>query len=91
MSLNPYCSGQWSSTNKSVNITMTLGVLILIVVDNGLVRLDRSEAAVAVSLNPYCSGQWPRTSSSGSYTRSQEVLILIVVDNGLVPDLIRPY
>ena len=41
-----------------------MGVLILIVVDNGLVRIHiRYEAGIRRwSLNPYCSGQWSRTS-----------------------------
>ena len=37
-SLNPYCSGQWSRTAILVLIALLLVVLILIVVDNGLVR-----------------------------------------------------
>ena len=37
-------------------------VLILIVVDDGLVRLVAgNNIMVAVSLNPYCSGRWSRT------------------------------
>ena len=38
--LNPYCSGQWSRTKeRRVAWNATSKVLILIVVDNGLVRL----------------------------------------------------
>ena len=39
-SLNPYCSGRWSRTIKSVAMFTNNGsvVLILIVVDDGLVR-----------------------------------------------------
>ena len=38
------------------------GVLILIVVDNGLVlKQDVNEVIVERCLNPYCSGQWSRT------------------------------
>ena len=41
-SLNPYCSGQWSRTFDRKEYTVTPdGVLILIVVDNGLVLLVR--------------------------------------------------
>ena len=42
MSLNPYCSGRWSRTliNYTLNRKMINGVLILIVVDDGLVRLS---------------------------------------------------
>ena len=40
-----------------------LCVLILIVVDNGLVRLSEltDDAWKQMCLNPYCSGQWSRT------------------------------
>ena len=36
--LNPCCSGQWSSTRIDVKKNPKTGVLILVVVDNGLVR-----------------------------------------------------
>ena len=37
-------------------------VLILIVVDNGLVRFGPAPQCYTwLSLNPYCSGQWSRT------------------------------
>ena len=36
--LNPYCSGQWSSTDGKISKFLVIGVLILVVVDNGLVR-----------------------------------------------------
>ena len=36
--LNPYCSGQWSRTYIPLANDATVGVLILIVVDNGLVH-----------------------------------------------------
>ena len=43
MSLNPYCSGQWSRTFDELNkIRKAAGVLILIVVDNGLVQLEKA-------------------------------------------------
>ena len=39
-----------------------IGVLILIVMDNGLVHIkDNGKEGKARSLNPYCSGQWSRT------------------------------
>ena len=37
-SLNPYCSGRWSRTHDEFNKRVEKYVLILIVVDNGLVR-----------------------------------------------------
>ena len=38
ISLNPYCSGQWSRTGyPKLGETLYKAVLILIVVDNGLV------------------------------------------------------
>ena len=37
ISLNPCCSGQWSRTINARTYTHTHGVLILVVVDNGLV------------------------------------------------------
>ena len=44
-------------------VDAVLRVLILIVVDDGLVRVNCSSFLVAVlkSLNPYCSGRWSRT------------------------------
>ena len=36
--LNPYCSGQWSRTMTGQPAQPVIMVLILIVVDNGLVR-----------------------------------------------------
>ena len=62
--LNPYCSGQWSRTWWSFGTPSgEHGVLILIVVDNGLVHVLELFMAVKAgkSLNPYCSGQWSRT------------------------------
>ena len=66
---------------------VAMGVLILIVVDNGLVPpLDRLQWAQQQCLNPYCSGQWSRTGIVVSNVNGViNVLILIVVDNGLVP------
>ena len=37
--LNPYCSGRWSRTGGDLNLRqVSMGVLILIVVEDGLVR-----------------------------------------------------
>ena len=62
-------------------------VLILVVVDDGLVRyLDQfCNFYGSVSLNPCCSGRWSRTSCSNSLVDAlKSVLILVVVDDGLV-------
>ena len=60
-------------------------VLILIVVDNGLVRyFSTLYTRNFKRLNPYCSGQWSRTNSVNLISELPSVLILIVVDNGLV-------
>ena len=37
--LNPYCSGQWSSTDGKISKFLVIGVLILIVVEDGLVLM----------------------------------------------------
>ena len=68
-------------------ISMRVGglVLILIVVDNGLVRYFSTWYTRDFKrLNPYCSGQWSRTNSVNLISELPSVLILIVVDNGLV-------
>ena len=40
-SLNPCCSGQWSRTARCIHsMFIELSVLILVVVDNGLVRMN---------------------------------------------------
>ena len=36
--ITPYCNGQWSSTDGKISKFLVIGVLILVVVDNGLVR-----------------------------------------------------
>ena len=61
--LNPYCSGQWSRTDAVMLIAEEEGVLILIVVDNGLVQYYVYKVIIdkPIGLNPYCSGQWSRT------------------------------
>ena len=39
MSLNPYCDGRWSRTTEMLNkAKVTIYVLILIVMEDGLVR-----------------------------------------------------
>ena len=39
-----------------------INVLILIVVEDGLVRIGKTVSSViAKGLNPYCSGRWSRT------------------------------
>ena len=62
-------------------------VLILIVVEDGLVRLVPffNGKEHLECLNPYCSGRWSRTQSwqHVRYLRAI-VLILIVVEDGLV-------
>ena len=46
-------------SNKS---EWSMGVLILVVVDKGLVHDERKDLkCVSRSLNPYCSGRWSRT------------------------------
>ena len=68
VSLNPYCSGQWSRTVKTYSSIIVILVLILIVVDNGLVPISSlSWTICSSSLNPYCIGQWSRTVRRANY------------------------
>ena len=61
--LNPCCSGRWSRTMMPQVSLLTSKVLILVVVDDGLVRLMiKPSAKVKKCLNPCCSGRWSRTS-----------------------------
>ena len=62
-------------------------VLILIVVEDGLVRPSKSVLLLSLTcLNPYCSGRWSRTNLVlTEKPLSIWVLIFIVVDDGLVP------
>ena len=48
---------------RTIPANMMTGVLILIVVDNGLVPSSPmvQRQVQLQCLNPYCSGQWPRT------------------------------
>ena len=60
--LNPCCSGRWSRTNFCCGISTVFYVLILVVVDDGLVRDNvQLNAEERTSLNPCCSGRWFRT------------------------------
>ena len=60
-------------------------VLILIVVEDGLVREPFSNVCLSTwGLNPYCSGRWSRTGSTSTSRYLKFVLILIVVEDGLV-------
>ena len=62
VSLNPYCSGRWSRTEKFDEFTAHMWVLILIVLEDGLVHAQRAALDAADhGLNPYCSGRWSRT------------------------------
>lgn len=63
--LNPYCSGQWSSTDGKISKFLVIGVLILVVVDNGLVLQSWQHVRyLRASLNLCCSGQWSSTTRS---------------------------
>ncbi len=93
-SFNPYYSGRWSRTNEGdILIFPTLEVLILIVVDNGLIRcLMELSVQVVLCLNPCCSGRWSRTATPTVVKHdSYYVLILVVVEDGLVPDDIATF
>ena len=63
--LNPCCSGRWSRTGGNLAIRqVSMGVLILVVVEDGLVRDNvQLNAEERTSLNPCCSGRWSRTAS----------------------------
>mgnify|MGYP004524725569 CR=1 FL=1 len=76
---------------------ITVGVLILIVVDDGLVPCDiETLTNYGNGLNPYCSGRWSRTLEKMLKQDINEAgLILIVVDDGLVlyltPNFLQVY
>ena len=85
-SLNPCCSGQWSSTHFYRLLIKIYIVLILVVVDNGLVQVEYSKnaiTAVVLILVVVDNGLVPRIARLLILTSA--VLILVVVDNGLVP------
>ena len=85
-SFNPYCSGRWSRTNEGdILIFPTLEVLILIVVDNGLIRcLMELSVQVVLCLNPCCSGRWSRTFFNRKEFSNLSILILVVVEDSFV-------
>ena len=62
-SLNPCCNGQWSRTRYGrFQRQSKSAVLILVVMDNGLVRERHlGFQSTSESLNPCCNGQWSRT------------------------------
>ena len=86
-SLNPYCNGRWSRTAVFLYCSVhNCRVLILIVMEDGLVRLHYiSQFLIIQSLNPYCNGRWSRTyiPNIGRGIKIN-VLILIVMEDGLV-------
>ena len=52
ISLNPYCSGQWTRTHaRQKRNASARKVLILIVVDNGLVQIMKSFETVSAELS----------------------------------------
>ena len=90
--LNPCCSGQWSRTLGDDIAFMAMAVLILVVVDNGLVRLHHSCIHwKKQGLNPCCNGQWSRTTAKKKLSMTEHtVLILVVMEDGLVRRRLRP-
>ncbi len=91
--LNPCCSGQWSRTSSRwKSYSHRRGVLILVVVDNGLVRLHHSCIHwKKQGLNPCCNGQWSRTTAKKKLSMTEHtVLILVVMEDGLVRRRLRP-
>ena len=83
--LNPCCSGRWSRTPDRRGCCSFGVVLILIVVEDGHVRLSRSLTLRRLSLNPYCNGRWSHTANAFTVPTSVSlVLILIIVNDGLV-------
>ena len=63
-----------SYANDNKCITLIIGVLILIVVDNGIVPVAYIQCAPTdISLNPCCSGQWYRTSESKRSTANKSM------------------
>ena len=60
--LNPCCRGRWSRTVSAVHIEEKAGVLILVVVEDGLARIPLlSCPPVCGCLNPCCCGRWSST------------------------------
>ena len=62
------------------------GVLILVVVEDGLVLMKKKIfVALFAGLNPCCNGRGSRTANAFTVSTSVSlVLILVVVDEGLV-------
>ena len=61
------------------------GVLILVVVEDGLVQNVDKHLTNICSLNPCCSGRWSRTDNyCDDENYDTIVLILVVVEDGLV-------
>ena len=86
-SLNPCCSGRWSSTAKDTsNGSCSSQVLILVVVDDGLVLsevvMPDGNHILVLILVVVDDGLVLNFSNFKS--NSQSVLILVVVDDGLV-------
>ena len=63
VSLNPCCNGRWSRTLPGFFFPQrTKKVLILVVMEDGLVRFGTSPSKYGCScLNPCCNGRWSRT------------------------------
>ena len=75
-----------SYRNDCRQLCNSFRVLILVVVDDGLVRgFHVSTGIEIVRLNPCCSGRWSRTRIILNHKEIDGiVLILVVVDDGLV-------
>ena len=88
--LNPYCSGRWSRTVKKISDREEQKpVLILIVVEDGLVRMlmlmVSTRLQMVLILIVVEDGLVHGTVNHSAMSASQVVLILIVVEDGLVP------
>ena len=60
--ITPCYSERWYRTGLEKMLKADLGVLILIVVDDGLVPFEETDGSKKTNgLNPCCSGQWSRT------------------------------
>ena len=91
MCLNPYCSGQWSSTVDTREISQeAIRVLILVVVEDGLVPAYQhpywmfQNVLILVVVEDGLVQQ-----SHCKVPSNQAVLILVVVEDGLVLDYRR--
>ena len=62
MSLNPCCGGRCSSTSSGLSKVNAMLVLILVVVEDVLVRMELGmKLSSAMSLNPCCGGRCSST------------------------------